>query len=87
MRREITNNEIDGVLDSIQEYLYLQVDKKGRGCFRSIHECCGVIDEEVNEMKQAIQENNHEKIKGELADIIVASIWAYVSIHNEMVDW
>ena len=86
MDRPIAKEEIVKIaLEDVAVKLYMRMATKGRRIFMSSHEVGGIIDEELMELKDAIQKN--EKIDDELLDIAVAAIWGYVSSKSGKMDW
>ena len=87
MRTQIRSIVEPKVLKKFQEALEEEKMKKGLGGFASSHEISGVIDEEHDEMKQAVHENNVHKLGEELMDIMIAAFWGLCSIEEGTLDW
>jgi len=60
---------------------------KGDHIFLSTHECLGVIQEEFDELKEAIHLNDKQKIQSELLDLLVATFWSLVSLRSKNMHW
>lgn len=71
----------------VRSELRRQVKKKGDLSFCSSHEALGAIDEEHDELKNAIRANDREAIRKELRDIVVAATWALASEEAGGWDW
>ena len=88
MRKLITNDGItDSVMKDIRDALEMRLEEKGYHTYASIHEISGIMDEEVDEMKEAIHDNDQQNLRKELVDIAVVAIWGMVSIDVEGLDW
>lgn len=68
------------VTDFLASELEREVTRKGDGAFYTYHEALGVIEEERDELLEAIRSNNLHQIRQELRDLIVAALWGLVSI-------
>ncbi len=88
MRKLITNNGYtDSVMKDIRDALEMRLEEKGYGTYASIHEISGIMDEEVDEMKESVHENDQQHLRKELIDIAVTAVWGMVSIDAEGLDW
>ena len=88
MRKLITNDGItDSVMKDIRDELEMRLEEKFYHTYASIHEISGIMDEEVDEMKEAIHDNDQQNLRKELVDIAVVAIWGMVSIDVEGLDW
>jgi len=79
-------NVVD-VLSLIKSGLMSRRANKGDHIFLSTHECMGVIQEEWDELKEAIHLNDKHKIQSELIDLIVAALWSLVSLRSKNMHW
>lgn len=86
-RPKITDNEINNMIAIFVDNLKFEIDRKGNGAFVSRHEVSGVLREEYEEFGEAVHSGSNEKIVSELIDIMVASFWGAVSVHNKKTDW
>lgn len=85
MRHQITEADIDRVMERIKNKWKFRLDQKGWGIFQSSHEISGIIDEEVREMKDDLRDNLC--LENELVDIAVAAAHGVASIESEKMDW
>lgn len=80
MKRDlVTSTQIDQVFDTLKTHLKIRIEQHGQGAFSSSHELWGVLDEEVIELKEAIQQNNPSAIEMESYDVAISAIWGIVS--------
>jgi NTP pyrophosphatase (non-canonical NTP hydrolase) len=88
MRREnVPDEDTEKSLRIIINKLLEQLEKRGKGTFSSRHEILGMVDEEHDELKDAVRSESIHRVKDELADIAVGCIWGIASIEAGMVDW
>ncbi len=88
MRKLITNDGYtDSAIKSIKDQLEIRLEEKGYRTYSSSHEISGIMDEEMDEMKEAIHFNDNQQLRKELVDIAVGAIWSIVSIDAEALDW
>lgn len=88
MRKLITNNGFtDSAIKIIRDKLEMRLEEKGYHTYASIHEISGLMNEEYNEMKEAVHDNDQQHLKKELVDIAVTAIWGIVSIESDGLDW
>ena len=86
-RPVITDADLERVIQVVVRKLKFRMKEKGRGAFVSSHEIMGIVSEEYDEMKEAVQENDHDKLFDELADIAVGSIKGMASMQAGELDW
>ena len=86
-RPVITDADLERVIQVVVRKLEFRMKEKGRGAFVSSHEIMGIVSEEYDEMKEAVQENDHNKLFDELADIAVGSIKGMASMQAGELDW
>lgn len=88
MRKLITNDGYtDTAIKDIRDKLEIRLEEKGYRTYSSSHEISGVMDEEYDEMKEAIHNNDQQHLREELIDVAVAAIWSIVSIDADALDW
>ena len=88
MRKLVTNGgATDSAMKAVRDALEMRLEEKGYRTYASSHEISGIVDEEVNEMKEAVHDNDNEYLRKELIDIAVAAIWGIVSIDSDGLDW
>ena len=86
-RPVITDADLERVIQVVVRKLEFRMKEKGRGAFVSSHEIMGIVSEEYDEMKEAVQENDHNKLFDELADIAVGIIKGMASMQAGKLDW
>jgi len=74
-------------IEFVASELRRRMAEKGPGTFSSTHEILGVIDEEYNELREAVHRNEMIDIEKELADIAVACIFSLACIHEDHLSW
>ncbi len=67
---------IDGLRGAIQKRL----QRHGYGVAAGPHEILGILDEEMDELRDEVRANNHEKFYDELVDIAIAAIFGMASM-------
>jgi len=88
MRKMVTNGgATDSAIRVIKDALEMRLEEKGCHTYTSSHEISGLMDEEFDEMKEAVHRNDIGHLKKELIDIAVGAIWGIVSIDAEGLDW
>lgn len=87
MRKQITPEITNEVTEELGDELIRRIKQKGDLSFTSTHEILGVLEEEFDEVHEAVHQNNHQKLKKELQDIIVGAFWGLCSIEAEALDW
>ncbi len=87
MREEITSTKISMAVGKVQDWLWIRLKEKGRGSFLSSHELRGVIDEEFNELCEALHLCHHDKIVHELKDLAVAAIFGLACLRAGKLEW
>jgi uncharacterized membrane protein YcjF (UPF0283 family) len=91
-RPDVTDAELRLGLDKLQDMLADKIEEKGRKAFVSTHEIFGAIDEEHDELRDAVR-NCHKTIDGrqivseELLDIAIAALFGMICVDNNKVDW
>lgn len=86
-RKEVSTKTLQYALDEAKSELSRRLGQKGYGGFTSTHEMFGVLMEEVNELSEALHDNNQEQFVAELKDIVVAALFSLASIHDNTHDW
>lgn len=88
MRKLVTNGGYtDSAIKAIRDALEIRLEEKGCHTYSSSHEISGLIEEEFDEMKEAIHLNDNQQLRKELIDIAVGAIWSIVSIDVDALDW
>ena len=80
MRKPISKEEFEKVLDKVRLATEWQIKNKGDGAFVSTHEIVGVIQEEYSELLEELHKNNNQAFATELIDIAIACLWGYASM-------
>jgi NTP pyrophosphatase (non-canonical NTP hydrolase) len=86
-REQITQEQIEKVIENFKWKLQERLREKGFGTFASSHEILGIITEEYKEMLDAVHKNNIESLKLELMDIAVGAIFGIACIDANTLDW
>lgn len=86
-RTQITQEQIDKVVEAFKLNLQERLRQKGFGTLASSHEISGVITEEYHEMLEAVEKNNTESLRWELMDIAVGAIFGVACIDANTIDW
>lgn len=88
MSRVIVNNlQRATAIDLIKGMLEHRIDQKGEYSYSSIHEILGIITEEFDELKDAVQNNNHDEVYNELLDLAVGCAFGIACIRAGSLDW
>jgi len=88
MKRPNANSKnVVDVLSLIKISLMSRRAEKGDHIFLSTHECMGIMQEEWDELIEAIHLNDKHKIQSELIDLIVAALWSLVSLRSKKMHW
>ena len=79
MKKQFSPKDIEDVLATIKQVIAYRFKEKGWQCYNSLHECWGILDEEVIEFKQAVHDNEKNEALKELIDIATAAILGIAS--------
>lgn len=80
-----TGGELLRAVERIQRKIALRLEQKGPGLFVDLHQCYGVMAEELNkEFLDAVHANDDEQALIEAIDVAVAAIWTVASIQSQM---
>lgn len=79
-RPTVSDERIANLLKELHAKLVDDVKLHGDGAFVSTHEMRGTIDEEVDEMHEEVHKGDFGKLRGELLDIAVSTLWAVASL-------
>lgn len=85
----VSLSSVDGAINRIVEKLHKRINHYGDFCYASRHEAIGLIQEEINELWDAVRENDNDDFESELIDVAVGCIFALASsrtwqIHNNL---
>jgi len=83
----ITAEQVKEAVALVTEKLIARLNQKGWHSYASIHECSGVIDEEFDELKEAVQLNDHDQFEKEMMDIAVGCIFSIACKRAKALDW
>jgi NTP pyrophosphatase (non-canonical NTP hydrolase) len=86
-RKKVSEKALQYALDEAKSELNKRLIQKGYGGFASTHEMFGVLMEEVDELSEALHDNDQEQFVAELKDIVVAALFSLASIHDNTHDW
>ena len=79
-RTPVKKESIETAITWITEKLYDRMHQEDKGFYYSIHEFRGSLDEEVNELKNAMHDKNITEVLEEIQDVAVCCIIALASI-------
>lgn len=77
-RRQVTEQEIQDALKSLEVGLRVRIDRHGSGVFVSTHETLGIITEEYHELVEAVHQNDAAQVRKEMMDIAVPCLWGLI---------
>jgi len=80
MRPNMTAKEINEAIELVRPEMQKRLKDKGWGAFASIHEVLGVVNEEHDELIDAVRDNDLEAVEAELMDIAIPAIFAIACI-------
>ena len=86
-RKEVSTKALTYALDEAKSELGRRLSEKGYGGFASTHEMFGKLIEEVDELSEALHDNDQEQFVAELKDVVVAALFSLASIHDNTHDW
>jgi len=86
-RVKLSREDVSEAMKRVEAALYARLDEKGYGTFSSTHEIRGVLDEEYNELREAMHANDYEAIESELLDLAVGAIFGYACVNGNFIDW
>ena len=86
-RIELDEAIIEDAFEKIILKFQDKLKEKGRMSLCSTHECLGLINEEHNELIEAVRSNSLEEFEEEVADIGVCVILALASKYAGGLDW
>ena len=87
MREELTKAEISKAMGESQDWYWERLKEKGTGSFSSTHEIRGVMDEEFNELREAMHDKDMDAIAHELKDIFVAAVFGLACLRAGKLQW
>lgn len=95
IRPEVTLQAIESGVADIAQKLLQRLEQKGRGSYASRHEILGILEEEYDEVLDAIRDDSRigfDDFEKELLDVAVAGLFGYICLRygfiskpNEMV--
>ena len=86
-RIELSDEIIDKAIDTIKDKFKEKLAQKGRHSLCSTHECLGIINEEHDELIEAVRSNRPESFEEEMTDIGVCVILSLASMYGGGLDW
>ncbi|MFH0972064.1 MAG: MazG nucleotide pyrophosphohydrolase domain-containing protein [Candidatus Micrarchaeota archaeon] len=87
MRPELTSTQMSQAMGEAQDWLFDRIKEKGKGSFSSTHEIRGVMDEEYNELREAMHQKDIDAIAHELKDIFVGAVFALACLRSGYLEW
>ena len=79
-RKPIPEIVIQKVMQSVHRSLQKAIAEKGDEAFASALEMRGAIDEEVEELHDAVHANDKAAMRSEAMDVVIAGIWGLASM-------
>jgi len=89
-RPHVSNDAIVSAMDEMWMALRKRLNEKGYGSFASKHEIMAVIDEEIDEVHDAVRmhgDEKHQQLAKELLDVAVGAVFGLACIRSETIDW
>lgn len=86
-RTQLMKGDINSAVIDMVTKLNARIQQKGYGSLASTHEIRGMIDEEYNELRDAMHKKDAEAIAEELLDVAVGAIVGYACIKARTVEW
>ena len=83
----VTEENINKAMDILKYHLERRLKEKGYGTFASTHEIYGIMQEEVDELKEAMRYNHPDEFMGELEDVGVVALFGIACIIQKDMDW
>jgi hypothetical protein len=84
-RPDVPAAAVERALKYVTSELYRRLNEKGWGAFVSCHEIVGIIDEEFDELKEAVHDNVEvSAVLSELADIAVPAIFGIACLDEKV---
>lgn len=79
-RVEVQDLEQTGALKLLADNLTKRLVSKGRMGFISIHEILGAVEEEMDELKDAVRSDDRTQVVDELLDVAIGCVFGVASI-------
>jgi hypothetical protein len=79
-RPDIKDEHLTVALEALISAIQKRIEKHGRAMVASDHEALGIIEEEYNELKDAITANDRDNIMEELFDVAVSCVITVASV-------
>ena len=87
-RKQLTELDFAKAVNGVEAKLTYRQEQKGLGTYASIHECLGILQEEMTEFENEVHGKTSRDLQiEELRDIAVGAIWAIASIESGSIDW
>jgi len=86
-RPQVTMDSVNVAISLLENALLQRLDKKGYGSFAGKHEILGILDEEFDELKDAIRDDagGISQVKAELIDIAVGCLFGVACIDQGVI--
>ena len=81
-RPEVEQDIVQITLDRLNDKLTHRLHHKGRAAWISTHEIKGIVDEEMDELKDACHRNDILDFEEELLDVAVAAVFGLASLYK-----
>lgn len=86
-RVEINNEIVEDVIEKLSIKFQEKLKEKGTHSLCSTHECLGIINEEHDELIEAVRSNSIEEFEEEMLDIGVCVILSLASQYSGGLEW
>jgi hypothetical protein len=81
-RQPITEKTVNLALDELRSMVQARIQQKGDGCFISLHELRGALEEKWDELREAFHKRNLEEVELELMGLLVGTFFGYACIRQ-----
>jgi len=86
-RVELSEDIIEDAFEKVILKFQEKLKEKGKMSLCSTHECLGLINEEHNELIEAVRSNSPEEFEEEMTDVGVCVILSLASKYAGGLDW
>lgn len=86
-REEIKRTHIENAVRITQSKLKARLLEKGNLTLSNTHEIFGILGEEMDELSEALHQNDLDAFYEELLDVAVACVFGMACIKQGALDW
>jgi hypothetical protein len=86
-RKPIDEAYIDGAFHLARQKLESRLKEKGRGTYASRHEWLGLLEEEMHELREAVQKGSLADVANEALDIAVGCLFGLACVRARTMEW